>query len=85
MWSPKRTIHLHIMFRDGVDDAASSFDFLTTTERLKAAGGWYTLPTLDGREIKFQKKSMKSVLDKHNAWDDFYKLVDTTFTEVYSD
>lgn len=82
---PKRAVHVHIMFKDGIDDAASSFDFLTTTKRLEPAGGWYTLPRAGGKDVKFQKKSMKDVFNKNNAWDDFYKLVDSAFTEIYPD
>ena len=61
---PFRDTILPIYFGHGVDDALAAFHYLNQGDFFDSAGAWYTI-TIDGKEVKFQKKNWHIVFDEH--------------------
>lgn len=55
---------LPIYFGFGVDNALASFYYLKDTGVIVTAGAWSTI-SIDGEEVRFQKKTWDAVFDEH--------------------
>lgn len=60
--SPYREALLPIYFGHGIDDAFTSFYYLSDNDYIKSSGSWYII-NLNGEEQRFQKKGWREFYD----------------------
>ncbi|MBU1066999.1 DNA recombination/repair protein RecA [Patescibacteria group bacterium] len=61
---PFRSADLPIYFGHGVDNALASLYYLKKAGEIITAGGWSTI-SINGEEVRFQKKGWDKVFDEH--------------------